>query len=220
MFINLLQSGESFAETIIIMVAYFLALLFAFSLHEFAHAYTSYKFGDNTAKLEGRLTLNPFKHIDPLGLICLFFVGFGWAKPVKINSLKFRNYKLAMSVVSLAGILTNFIVSFLCGGAYFFMVSFVNSTNLFLIALKYFLEFSTLINIALAIFNLLPIYPLDGFNFIKTFLPYGNKFVNFMFKYGSLILFIVIISPIFDTIYTFLTETILMGFLTFWGLFV
>ena len=125
-----------------------------------------------------------------------------------------------MSVVSLAGILTNFIVSFLCGGAYFFMVSFVNSTNLFLIALKYFLEFSTLINIALAIFNLLPIYPLDGFNFIKTFLPYGNKCVNFMFKYGSLILFIVIISPIFDTIYTFLTETILMGFLTFWGLFV
>ena len=125
-----------------------------------------------------------------------------------------------MSIVSISGILTNFILAFFCSGVYFFVTLYVNSTNLLFIAFSYFLRYSILINIALAIFNLLPIYPLDGFNFIQTFLSYQNKFVDFMYKYGSILLLVVVISPLFETLYSFLTETILTSFLTFWRLFI
>ena len=214
------SDANNFSEIVAIAIAYFFAIVLALGLHEFAHAYASYKFGDDTPKLQGRLSINPFRHIDTLGLISLFVFGFGWAKPVNINPLKYRNYKLANVVVSLAGVITNFLLSFVASGLYFFLNIFISSTNMFIFLVKEFLLYSIIINLGLGIFNLLPIYPLDGFNFLKTFLSYENKFVTFMYRYGTIVLFVFLFTPIFDIIYSFFTNNILLGFIAFWGLFI
>ena len=86
-------------------------LIIAISMHEFAHGFAAYKMGDNTAKYNGRLSLNPLDHLDPLGTICLFLCGFGWAKPVPINPYNFRNRRLGIVVVSLAGPVMNFFIA-------------------------------------------------------------------------------------------------------------
>ena len=216
----LLGQQMSLLETIAFTLAYLIAIVVAFSMHEFSHAFVAYKAGDPTAKALGRVSLNPFNHIDPYGMICFLFVGFGWAKPVQINPLRFKHYKRDMAFVSLAGVVTNLILAFIFSGIYFFAFSAIaSSTNTFMVFLTYLLEFLVTINLALFVFNLLPIYPLDGFNFISTFLKPDNAFVRFMKKYGSLILLVFIITPIFDYVYSFVTSGIIDLFFGFWGLF-
>ena len=217
---NLFSITDSPLKMLAEILAYVIVIIMSLSLHEFAHAYSAYKFGDNTPKAYGRLTLNPFAHIDPFGILCLLLVGFGWAKPVEVNPLKFRNYKVGMSVVSLAGVITNFLLAFVFSGLFFFCMPFMFSSNLFLIFLGYIFEFGAVINIGLCIFNLLPIYPLDGFKFLQTFLSYENKFVRFMQKYGSILLLVFIITPLFDDLFTMLTGGIMSGFFVFWSLFI
>ena len=198
--------------------------MFGITLHEFAHAFTAYKCGDDTAKKMGRMSLNPFKHLTGIGILCFLLIGFGWAKPVQVNPLKFKNYKLGNALVSISGILTNLLVAFLFSGLYCLFSHFLGTdvtlySNYFLVFLYYFLYFSFAINLSLAIFNLLPIYPLDGFNFIQTFLKYNNPFVQFMYRYGSLILLIIFITPIFDVFYSYVTGFLIQIFSLFWGLF-
>lgn len=218
--INFLFDGTmGLMSSLAFITAYLVVISFSFSMHEFAHAYTAYKFGDFTPKAQGRLSLNPMRHLDPIGMCCLLLFGFGWAKPVQINPISFKNYKLGMSVVSLAGIITNLLLAFIFSGFLYFFYFLAESTNLFLLFVYYVLEMGVILNISLAIFNLLPIYPLDGFKFISTFMSYGNKFVQFMYRYGSIILLIFLITPIFDIIFSFTTIGILQGFFGFWGLF-
>lgn len=129
----------------------FIAIIF----HELAHGYMAYILGDNTAKNAGRLSLNPIKHIDPVGFVCMLVFRFGWAKPVPINPLNFRNRKRDTILVSLAGPLTNFIIAILVS----FVILFARITSpilqkIFVITLWY--------NIMLGVFNLLPFPPLDG----------------------------------------------------------
>lgn len=208
-------------EILALMLGYMLALLFSFSLHEFAHAYTSTKFGDPTPKLMGRLTLNPLKHIDPVGFLCLVLFGFGWAKPVAINPMYYKHYKRDMSVVSLAGVFTNLILAFIFSGVWFFAGSkIVASTNMFMVFLSYFLYFMLALNLSLLVFNLLPIYPLDGFNFLKAITPPGNRFIAFLEKYGTIILLIFLITPLFDIIYSYVVSGLVWVFSSFWGLFI
>lgn len=210
----------SLLETIAFVLAYLIAIVIAFSMHEFSHAFVAYKAGDPTAKALGRVSLNPFNHIDPYGMVCFLFVGFGWAKPVQINPLRFKHYKRDMAFVSLAGVATNLLLAFVFSGIYFFVFPAIAlSTNTFMVFLTYLLEFLVTINLALFVFNLLPIYPLDGFNFISTFLKPENSFVRFMKKYGSLILLAFIILPVFDYIYSFVTSGMIDLFFGFWGLF-
>lgn len=204
-------------EMLMLVLAYLIAIVFALMCHELAHGFVAYKCGDKTAKLEGRLSLNPAKHLDLWGSISFLFVGFGWAKPVPVNPLNFRNYKRDMALVSISGVITNILLAFLAVPL-FMLCSRLDPSNLFFVFLTYLTMFLVVINISLAVFNLLPIYPLDGFNFINTFLKYGNKFSQFMYKYGSIILLVLIITGLFGFAFNYVANGILDLFLMFWGL--
>ena len=213
---------------ITIVFAYFLAICVAMSFHEFAHSLTAYKCGDPTPKAFGRLTLNPFAHFSGWGLLMFFLLGFGWAKPVKINPNNFRHFKKGMVLVSLSGVLTNLILAFVFSGLYVLTsvlgADLLANDNVFIIFFAYFFQFGIILNLVLCIFNLLPIYPLDGFNFLSTFLRYDNKFVQFMYKYGFIILLIAILpffagNSILGYFYNYVIGWISSGFFAFWGLF-
>ncbi len=156
------------------------AAIIALVLHEVAHGYAAYKLGDPTAHIMGRLSLNPLKHIDPIGALCMVFFHFGWAKPVPINTRYFDNPKRDMALTALAGPLTNFIISFLSLPFYILAVKFYNTTLLsggsaFLLViaeiLLYFFMCLHSVNLGLGLFNLIPIPPLDGSRVLFAFLP-------------------------------------------------
>jgi len=208
-----------------IVLAYFLAVCIAISFHEYAHSFSAYKCGDITPKANGRLTLNPFAHFSGLGLLSFLIVGFGWAKPVKINPNNFRNHKKGLIAVSLSGVLTNLALAFLFSGVLSVLGAVeLDYSNLMINFIYYFVYFCVVLNLALFIFNLLPIYPLDGFNFLATFLKYDNKFVQFMYRYGPILL-IIAIMPVFygQSLLQLLYNKVILGIISlfsqFWGLF-
>ena len=202
------------------IVGYVLAVMLAIVFHEFSHAFVAYKFGDPTPKFTGRLSLNPTKHFDALGFISFLVVGFGWAKPVLTNPLNYRSFKKGQRWVALSGIITNLVFAVLFSLlSYILSPVLLASSNGFLLFIYFFINYFCSINLALAIFNLLPIYPLDGYNFLRTFLRPENSFVQVMERYGSFILFIVILTPFFDWFYSFAINGILGGLDMFWGLF-
>jgi len=156
------------------------AVLLALTLHEFAHGFVAYKLGDNTAHLMGRLSLNPLKHLDPFGAICMVFFHFGWARPVPINPRNFNHPRRDFALCALAGPLTNIILAFFSAFFYLlFKVSYIELANIdslpFFVNACYYLAlfFSLLhqINIGLGIFNLLPIPPFDGSRILYSVLP-------------------------------------------------
>ena len=150
-----------------------IGVILALSIHEVAHGLVSYWMGDPTAKLEGRLSLNPFKHIDWIGLICLLFCGFGWAKPVPIDSRYYKDQKTGIIWTSFAGPVANFLLSFVCVFLFYALYKFVPSMmissfgNIVLNCLQY----TAIISTGFGIFNLIPIPPLDGSKIIFSFLP-------------------------------------------------
>lgn len=174
-FFNNLTTVNGIIEIGVHLIIIFMIL----PIHEFAHAFVAYKMGDTTAYYKGRLTINPLAHIDPIGAICLFFTGFGWAKPVPINPVKFKKYRAGIALCALAGPLSNLIVGFIGMIAYraVWTVAFSNSEFILTFmsqdsAMYYvllFLQYFVVINIGLAIFNLIPIPPLDGSKILSYF---------------------------------------------------
>lgn len=179
------------------IIAKLSALCIALPVHEWAHAFVAYKQGDHTAKVMGRMTLAPFAHFDLWGFICLFFLGFGWAKPVPVDSRNFKNGKKSSFLVSIAGVVTNLIVGIafiiISSALNTFVPNFAVEWGAYGQCLSLFLTSVININFVLAFFNILPIYPLDGFRIIETYTKPNNGFVNFMRKYSSIILIILIL---------------------------
>ena len=211
-FINFYQ-GWNFA---IVSLAYILVVLITLSLHEFAHAWTAFKCGDMTPKMQGRVSINPFKHIDTIGFLCCAIFGFGWAKPVQYNSDNFRNIKKGIGLTSVAGVLMNLILGFL-GCGFFYLTLLIPSTSLIVLFLQRFFYFLFFINISLAVFNVLPIYPLDGFKLVENYTKYDNGYVRFMYRYGSFILLLVLLLA--DKLLYSLITYVALPIELFWGLF-
>lgn len=172
-------------------------LLLALTLHEVAHGYVAYRLGDPTAKALGRLSLNPIKHLDPIGTIAFFFIKFGWAKPVPVNPKYFKDPKRDMLWVALAGPATNLVLAVasaaLAKGLWFVAAQLPYSTaaEAFLVPLNGMLIASVWINLVLCIFNFLPIPPLDGSRILMGLLP--NKIAASFAKierYGFIIVLV------------------------------
>lgn len=168
------------------------AVLIGITVHEWAHAFVAYKMGDPTAKYMGRMSLNPFAHMDVFGFLCLVVIGFGWAKPVPINPSNFKNARRGELLVSLAGIVMNLITAFIVCVLYYFLCFF---TKLGLNeAFRSIMAPIITINLSLAIFNLLPIYPLDGSHVFEIlFMHKFPKACLFLRQYGRYILLAVLV---------------------------
>ena len=174
-------------------------LMYAIIFHELAHGWVAYQMGDPTAKNQGRLSLSPFRHLDPMGTLMLFIVGFGWAKPVPVNFSYIRDYRKGMVLVSSAGIIANIILAFLALLIYS-MVSMPNTSRLALLLVSF-----ARINIILAAFNLIPIPPLDGSKILMGFAPANiQAFLMRFERFGFLIviglLFLGVLNPVIESL--------------------
>ncbi len=184
--------ASSFQELLIFLCIKFFIIFAILPIHEYAHALAAKKMGDNTAMVMGRLTLNPLKHIDPIGALMILFVGFGWAKPVPVNPRNFRDYKKGEIIVSFAGPFSNLICATI--GALllriamnFYMVTLSQAWYYAFVALSLFVQ----INISLAVFNLIPIPPLDGSHILFCFTSY--KVRSFIARYQQVLYYALII---------------------------
>jgi Zn-dependent protease len=178
----------------------FVAAVLAFTIHEFAHAAVAYLFGDPTAKNEGRLTLNPLSHVDPVGLLLIFLIGFGWARPVPFNPYFFRNPRLATVLVALAGPFSNLLLAFL-----FIIIGVFQPDNSFVLELWLHIVF---LNLTLFVFNLLPLPPLDGYQTIKYLSPRSVQIkMAEMENYGYLIFLLLAVTPLGDYVFGPIFET-------------
>ena len=186
------------------ILVHIVGIAVAISVHEFGHAYSAHLLGDDTAKMYGRMTLNPAKHLDIMGLIAMLIVHIGWAKPVPVNPNNFKNYKVGNVIVSLAGVTANIIISIIC-------VIIKKHVNMYAIT-----EITSAIiiyNVSFAAFNLLPIPPLDGWGVISSFIPYKYNEIAYKYESMSSIIFLVLIitgaysifiSPIINVIWDIL----------------
>lgn len=182
------------------------AVLIGLSLHEFGHAFVAYKLGDDTPYYQGRVTINPGAHIDPIGFVCLLLIGFGWGNPVQINPGNFKKPRRDELLVSLAGVTMNFIVAVLFAVILRILVAaapeFIYLNEMGDIVLQMILNI-VLINIVLMVFNLLPVPPLDGFNVVTELFNlrrYGWWYT--VYNNGFFILLVLILFDITDIVLT------------------
>lgn len=174
---TLLSSTGDFRTTLAMLLLEIPIVLLSLSLHELAHGYVAYKCGDGTAKAFGRLTLNPLKHLDPIGALCMLLMGFGWAKPVPINIRCLRKPKRDLVLISLAGPVTNFLLALLfallrlCFLVVIYLVALPESADMVIFVIELFLRIGIILNLGLGLFNLIPLPPLDGSKILMCLLP-------------------------------------------------
>ncbi|MBP6822759.1 MAG: site-2 protease family protein [Acidobacteria bacterium] len=225
------------------LILYFVAFIFSLSVHESAHAITSYWFGDDTAQLQGRISLNPMVHIDPIGTLAIPLLGFitvasglppliGWAKPVDVNPLRWRNKDLANITVSAAGPISNLILALICftvlkvmmlsgtvvpgfgqGGRFNLVTPLIEQSSSLLMPICTFLSVMLLLNVSLAVFNLIPIPPLDGSHVLETLLPESFRPLYDQIKPYSFfiligLLWLGVLSYVFNPVMIFVIKTL------------
>ena len=207
MLLRILADGSlSVSQKLLYVFIIAFCVLFSLSIHELSHGLAAYLMGDMTAKNSGRLSLNPFRHMDPIGAICLFLFGFGWARPVPVNPWSFKQKRAGMAITALAGPLSNFIVAFLAqiGVAVLGKMSFSSDASFSynLASASYIVcIYLASVNIGLGLFNLIPIPPLDGSKVLNAFLPERIYFKIMEYeRYGFIILIVVINMPFFGNI--------------------
>lgn len=179
------------------LIARAVVLIIAFTVHEFAHAFVANYFGDDTPRSQGRLTLNPLVHLDPIGSLLLLVAGFGWAKPVQINPYVLqRRSPAAPMLVALAGPTSNLLLAALAAVPLrlgWYAINLFSPGNQILPDVSYVLSWFVLLNLILMLFNLLPIFPLDGEKVLDYFLPpAGQSLLDNLRPYGSIILIVVV----------------------------
>ena len=202
MILSMLLNGGNLFDILLTLLLMLPPMMLALSLHESAHGYVAWKCGDNTAYNMGRLTLNPLKHLDPLGFICLLVFGYGWANPVPINTRYFRNPKRGMALSALAGPVSNLLLGSLCAVVAGFVLGFGNFMILSATVPEYWIHvivllyqamlYSALINFVYMTFNMIPVPPFDGSRVLLAFLP-TNIYFKIM-RYERQIMFGVLIS--------------------------
>lgn len=212
-------------------------MLFVLVPHEFAHAAVAVANGDPTPKLNGRLSLNPLRHFDSLGFVMCALVGFGWARPVPINSANFKNYKVGLFTTAIAGVVTNYIIAFIFYPLYALSYMYVGTGTAGGLFLTTFLWLVFSYNLSIAVFNLLPLFPLDGFRVVESLTGPWNKVRQFLGKYGQTILLVLVFEsficrvagsfyPIFESfdvlgyVMTFAVDIIGWPIQALWGLII
>lgn len=180
------------------ILAGLIAVIFVFAPHEFAHALIAYKCGDATAKYSGRMTLNPIKHLDITGFLLCVFTGFGWAKPVPVNSSNFKHYRSGLFFTSIAGVVANFIIAFLAYPLLLLITQYAVPVGQ---AAQYATLFGETVflyifiySLGVFMFNLLPLHPLDGFRIVEAFTREMNPVRRFLKNYGMWILIILVLE--------------------------
>lgn len=231
-------SNGDYAGLAIYILALLLAMCIAVSFHEWAHAFVAYKLGDPTAKNMGRMTIDPTKHFTLFGLICFLFFRIGFAKPVVVNSRNLKNFRRDDALISVAGVIMNLIMAFISYGILFFLLHFkygiaedavptwvlaftAYSSQMTHPYLPYILALVFSINISFALFNILPIPPLDGFHVVSSiFIKKNFKIVNFLMRYGHLILLVLIFTGLISRILSPVMMGISSAFGWFFSLFI
>lgn len=226
-------NGQATREGLLNVIAFLIVLVFTIVLHELAHGWSAYAFGDTTAKDSGRLTINPVKHFDLYGFLMMVLVGFGWARPVPVNPYNLKKQRLGMAVVAVAGVLTNLILALF--GALFLRIVVVNAvalrqTNYYLYHFLYmFFSMTCSLNISFALFNILPLFPLDGYRLLSSFVRQENSFMTFLRRYSLYILLFLLVLNYIPVVRAYsplnlwisvVGSYIYNGFFSFWSLII
>ena len=216
--------------TILSYLSKFLALLIVLPIHEFAHAFAAVKSGDPTPRIYRRYTINPLAHFDLIGLACFLFAGFGWAKPVPVNTNNFRKYKRGCFFVSIAGVTANYILAFLAFPLYILTILHIPAFGYFTDVLMLTLYYVFCFSLAFFVFNLIPVYPLDGFRVVDVFNKKHGPIYRFLRYQGIYVLyFLILLSFIADitgfwqldilgTAMNYVIGWLQMPIIWFWGL--
>ena len=205
---RLLRNGDTTGAILFVLSGCFVVFVCS-PIHELAHGWVAYKLGDKTAKSEGRLTFNPIKHIDPIGMIMILLFGFGFAKPVPVSMRNLKNPKRDMALVAIAGPAANIILAYISAFMYYLAI-FVLKGSAAGALISLFFYYSAYINIALAAFNLIPLPPLDGSKVLAAFLPNKAYYKYMMFeRYAMIALLVLIATGALDKILEVITGFLL-----------